>query len=129
MTIRLLLLMLLPSFMMATETFILSYRAQIKNAVVISESLYISESMKEIIARPDKHLQLETLPNEHIRQTLYRHKEKLIDFLMKDGLHTRSHETLYDYRSDSLICITIPPTYVTVDFKNDYAIITRLLVD
>jgi len=111
----------------ASQTYILSYRAQIKNAVVISESYYFSKAMKEVQAHTSKQLTIHS-PNEtDITIIMNTNKDKIIDFIMQQGLHTRSHERVNQFKSSSLISITIPPTYITVDFKNDYAIITRLI--
>ena len=113
----------------ASQTYILSYRAQIKNAIVISESYYYSKAMQKVKAHPSKQL---TLPSEDKSNTdtlLEKNKDLIVDFLMKQGLHTRSHEKVNDAKSSSLISISIPPTYITVDFNDGYAIITRLILD
>jgi len=111
----------------ASETYILSYRAQIKDAVVISESFYLTPSMKEIHAKPMQSLKLDASNENNLPEILKINRDILLEFLMKYGTHTRSHETVTNSISSSLISITIPPTYITVDFKNDYAIITRLI--
>ncbi|PHR57573.1 MAG: hypothetical protein COA44_05935 [Arcobacter sp.] len=117
------------SELQASETYILSYRAQVKNAVVISESFYLTPSMKEIHAKPMQVLKIDATNESNLHEILKKNKDVLLEFLMKYGTHTRSHEKVHNYKSSSLISITIPPTYITVDFKNDYAIITRLLLD
>ena len=115
------------SFLEASQTYILSYRAQIKNAVVISESYYFSKAMKEIQAHPSRQLTIYSPDETNINTIMNTNKDKIIDFVMQQSLHTRSHERVSQFKSSSLISITIPPTYITVDFKNDYAIITRLI--
>ncbi len=120
-------LILLGTWLNASETFILSYRAQIKNAVVISESFHITPTMKSIHAIPGESLNISTDKEEEVQKILLNNKDTIIDFMMKHGLHTRSHEKVQNKQSSSLISITIPPSYITVDFKNDYAIITRLI--
>jgi len=123
------LILYLASSLEASQTYILSYRAQIKNAVVISESFHLTHAMKEVHAHPDQKLELDTFKEEDLQVILEKNRDKILEFLMKYGTHTRSHETVSDNKSSSLISITIPPTYITVDFKNDYAIITRLIID
>lgn len=113
----------------ASETYIVSYRAQIKNAVVIHESFHLSPAMQSIKAIPAQSMQVDT-HNENDLNTIFKaNQDKILHFLAHEGIHTRSHETLLQNKSDSLISFTLPPTYVTVEFKNDYAIITRLKVE
>jgi len=120
-------LLLSTSWLEASQTYILSYRAQIKNAVVISESFYLTPSMKEIHAKPMQVLKVDATNENNLHSILQKNRDSLLEFLMKHGTHTRSHEKIHNNKSSSLISLTIPPTYITVDFKNDYAIITRLI--
>jgi len=83
--------------------------------------------MKPIKAHADKSLKLENIPPHNLNKILEKNKEEVLLFFMKQGTHTRSHEELINNTSKSRISLTIPPTYITVDFKNDYAIITRLI--
>lgn len=122
-------LILSAAWLNASQTYILSYRAQIKNAVVISESYYYSKTMQDVSAHPSHQLTLNMDDETDIENMLKKNKDSIIDFLMKDGLHTRSHEKVNNAKSTSLISISIPPTYITVDFNDDYAIITRLILD
>jgi CRISPR/Cas system-associated exonuclease Cas4 (RecB family) len=121
-------LILCASSLFAHETYILSYRAQIKNAVVIHESFHIASAMQDTHAQSADSLKIsiekEAIP---LKTLLLRHKEEVFDFLRHKGLHTQSYEEVIASQSDSLIFITIPPTHVTVEFKNDYVIITRLI--
>jgi len=59
---------------------------------------------------------------------MHTHKDKVLEFLMKEGVHTRSYEKTYNLKSSSIIFLTLPPTYITVDFNDDYATITRLIL-
>ena len=122
-------LLFTSSYIHASQTYILSYRAQVKNAVVISESYHFTRAMKELIAHPSEQLSIYSRNDTDIETILKKNKDEIINFLMKEGLHTRSHEKLHNYKSSSLICISIPPTYITVDFNDDYATITRLITD
>jgi hypothetical protein len=118
-----------PSVLNASQTFIISYRAQVKDALVISESFYFTQTMQGVDAYRGEALTIHSPYKTNVNTMMQNNKDKIIDFLMQQGVHTRSHEKIDDYKSSSLISITIPPTYITVDFKNDYAIITRLLLD
>ena len=121
------LIFFLASGLEATQTYILSYRAQVKNAVVISESFHLTESMKEVHAHPAQKLEINASNETDLQKILEKNRDEILEFLMKYGTHTRSHEKVFNNKSSSLVSITIPPTYITVDFKNDYAIITRLI--
>lgn len=115
------------SWLEASQTYILSYRAQIKNAVVISESYQFSQAMSEVKAQTAQSLSLYSPKETNLNTIMNNNKDEILEFLMKYGTHTRSHEKVSNNRSSSLISITLPPTYITVDFNDDYAIITRLI--
>jgi len=120
-------MLLSTSVLSASQTFILSYRAQVKNAVVISESFQFSQAMSPVEAEPAQKLTIHSDKETNLRLIIEKNKDKILEFLMKYGAHTRSHEKVSDLKSNSLIELTLPPTYITVDFKKDYAIITRLI--
>lgn len=122
-------LLFTASYIQASQTYILSYRAQIKNALVISESYYYSKAMRQVKAHPSKQLKIPSSDKPNADVLFEKNKDIIVDFLMKEGLHTRSHEKVYNSKSSSLISISIPPTYITVDFNDDYATITRLILD
>jgi len=117
------------TYVHASQTYILSYRTEIKNAVVISQSYHYTQAMHNIKAHTGKSLTLNLSHKMPIKTILLTHKDEIIGFLMSLGVHTRSHEKIDKSVSSSLISLTIPPTYVTVDFNDDYAIITRLILD
>ena len=117
------------SWLHASQPYILSYRAQIKDAVVISESFYAVISMQKIHAKAAQSLQIDPKNETDLEKIIHNNKDIIIEFLMRYGTHTRSHEAVNNNKSSSLISITVPPSYITVDFKNDYAIITRLIID
>ena len=85
--------------------------------------------MKEIHAQSMQSLKIDATNENDLNIIVQKNKDLILEFLMKYGTHTRSFEKVYNNQSSSLISITIPPTYLTVDFKNDYAIITRLKQD
>ncbi len=116
------------TWLQASETYILSYRAQIKNAVVISESYHFSEAMTQVKSTPAQKLSIYAPHEPDLNIIIRDNKDDILEFLMRYGVHTRSHEKVNDLKSSSLINITLPPTYVTVDFNDDYAIITRLIL-
>ena len=120
-------LILLASWLNASQTYILSYRAQIKNAVVISESFQASASMSEIKAKSGQKLTIFSKKDTDIETILQDNKDEILEFLMKYGAHTRSFEKVSNLQSSSLLILTLPPTYIAVDFNDNYAIITRLI--
>ena len=126
-TLVLVFMLLSTSLLSASQTFILSYRAQVKNAVVISESFQFSQAMTPVKAEPAQKLTIRSDEETNLRLIIEKNKDEILEFLMKYGAHTRSHEKVSDLKSNSLIELTLPPTYITVDFKKDYAIITRLI--
>jgi len=128
-TLVLVFILLSTSLLSASHTFILSYRAQVKNAVVISESFQFAQAMTPVKASPAQKLTIRSDKETNLHLIIEKNKDEILEFLMKYGAHTRSHEKVSDLKSNSLIELTLPPTYITVDFKKDYAIITRLLLD
>ena len=121
-------LILTCTWLQASETYILSYRAEVKNAVVISESYHFSQAMTQVEAMPVESLRLYSPQSSDIKKLMHKHKERILTFMMHNGVHTRSHEKVSDLKSSSLTYLTLPPSYITVDFNDDYAIITRLIL-
>lgn len=120
-------LILSATWLNASDIFIISYRAQIKNAVVISESFHFSQAMTQIKSTPAQTLRLYSPKETDINAFIHSHKDKITEFLMHYGVHTRSDEHTHNSMTSSLITLTFPPTYITVDFNDDYATITRLI--
>ncbi len=120
-------ILFISTYLNASQTFILSYRAQIKNAVVISQSFQFSQAMHPIKAQAAQTLTIYSKKETNLGLIIENNKDVILEFLMKYGAHTRSHETVSDLKSNSLIELTLAPTYITVNFKKDYAIITRLI--
>ena len=117
------------TWLQASETYILSYRSQIKNAVVISESYHFSHAMTQVESTPAQSLRLYSPHETDLNTIIYKNKDDILTFLMRHGVHTRSHEKINDLKSSSLINLTLPPTYITVDFNDEYATITRLILN
>ena len=122
-------LIFLASWLNAEQTYILSYRSQIKNSLVISESYQLSEAMSEVKAKKAQSLSVYSSKERDLNKILLNNKDKILEFLMKYGVHTLSYEKIRDLKSSSLIVLTLPPTYITVDFNDDYATITRLILE
>jgi len=120
-------LVLSAAWLNASDTYIISYRAQIKNAVVISESFHLSKAMTQIESTKAQALTLNTPDQSDLKTIMHTHKDEILEFLMKSGVHTRSYEHMQNSKSSSLITLTYAPTYITVDFNDDYATITRLI--
>jgi len=127
--VLLFILLFFSTLVSASQTFILSYRAQVKNAVVISESFQFTQSMSPIKAEPAQKLMINSKKETSLNLIIEQNKDEILEFLMKYGTHTRSHEKVTDLQSSSLIELTLPPSYITIEFKDNYAIITRLLLD
>jgi hypothetical protein len=122
-------LILTAAWLNASQTFIISYRAQIKNAVVISESYQFSKSMRGVKAKKAEEIFLECEHNTNIDTLMHTHKDEILEFLMRHGAHTRSHEKVSAAKSSSLLSLSLPPSYITVDFNDGLAIITRLVTE
>jgi len=120
-------LILSAAWLNASETFIVSYRAQVKNAVVISESFHFSKAMSEIDAKQAQSIKIHSPHETNLNTIVHTNKDKIVDFLIRFGAHTRSHEHLYNSKDTSLVTLALAPTYITVDFNDDYATITRLI--
>lgn len=122
-------LILTAAWLNASQTFIISYRAQIKNAIVISESYQFSKSMSPLKAKQTQSLTLNLEHKTDLNSLMNTHKEEILEFLMHSGAHTRSHEKVTAAKSSSLLSLSLPPSYITVDFNDGYATITRLVAE
>jgi hypothetical protein len=116
-------LIISAAWLNASQTYILSYRTQVKNAVVISESYQFSKAMTQIKATKAESLSLYSPHETNLNTIMYVYKDEILEFMMKHGAHTRSHENIRDSKSSSLMQLTLPPSYITVDFNDDYATI------
>jgi len=120
-------LILSAAWLNASDIFIVSYRTEIKNSVVISDSFHFSKAMTQIESTPAQSLKLyATHPNE-VNTFVNEHKDEIIEFLLRCGADTRADEYSKNSMSRSLITLSFAPTYITVDFNDDYATITRLI--
>lgn len=122
-------LLSIAAWLNASQTYILSYRTQVKNAVVISESYQFSKAMTPIKAVKAESLSLYSPLETDLNTIMHVNKDEILEFMMKHGAHTRSHENVRDSKSSSLLQLTLPPSYITVDFNDDYATITRLITE
>ncbi len=122
-------LILAATWLNASQTFIISYRAQVKNAVVISESYQFSKTMHALRAKEAESLIVHLEHKTDLNSLMNTHKDEILEFLMHSGAHTRSHEKVTDTKSSSLLSLSLPPSYITVDFNDDYATITRLVAE
>ncbi len=120
-------LLLFTTWLNASQTYILSYRAEIKNTIVISESFHLSKAMKHISSSPKESLKIYSSKEQDLEKIIHIHKDEVLEFLMKSPVHTRAYEKTNNLKSSSIIFLTLPPTYITVDFNDDYATITRLI--
>ncbi len=127
--LALFLLQSISTWLHASQTYILSYRTQVKNAVVISESYHFSKAMTQIKAVKAESLSLYSPDQTDLNAIMHVYKEEILEFMMKHGAHTRAHENVHDSKSSSLLQLTLPPSYITVDFNDDYATITRLITE
>jgi len=127
--LALFLLLFTVTWLNASQTYILSYRTQVKNAVVISESYQFSKAMTQIKAVQAESLSLYSPDETNLNAIMHVYKDEILEFMMKYGTHTRSHENVHNSKSSSLLQLTLPPSYITVDFNDDYATITRLITD
>jgi hypothetical protein len=128
-TLAFFLLLFITTCLNASQTYILSYRTQIKNAVVISESYQFSKAMTQVRAAQAESLSLYSPHETDLNAIMHIYKDEIVEFMMKYGAHTRSHENVRDSKSSSLLQLTLPPSYITVDFNDDYATITRLITE
>jgi len=107
------------------QEYIFSYRIVVRDGVIIKENYSITRAMVEL---DNKWVlfECEILPKESdltIKEFFKLYQEAMLSCLFGRGIALREDGALQEYRSRSTTTLSIPPTRLLVEFKDDFATI------
>lgn len=108
------------------DEYIISYRAVIRNAVMVSESFNISRSMQKCRGIPASSVFLDANGSTNLHQILSNQYETFFSLMQQETLHIEHHENNINTANLSHTVFTMPPQCFTVDINEDFAKITAL---
>ena len=111
-------------FVYAEEQYIISYRGVVKENRLFNEQFNIAKAMipKKYTATSE----LLTLPyqkDENIVSLIKQNQDQITEELFKQGVLMNDALNKQMYSLESKTVITLPPTYITVTIKEDFATI------
>lgn len=116
---------ILSQYLWADE-YIISYRAVIRNAVMVSESLNISRSMQKCRGIPASSVLLDTNGSTNLHKILSDQFEEFFSLMQQEALHINHHEKNINTANAGHTVFTMPPQCFTVDINEDFARISAL---
>ena len=108
------------------KEYLISYRYVVKDAMLHSELLYISDAMQKCKGKEEKALILIIDNNDTIRETISKNSEEFIDYMHKLGLHVEHREVTKNYINHSTTTLTLKTTCFKVDFNENLVRIAPL---
>ncbi len=112
------------SFLQSQEQYIISYRGVVKANRLFNEQFNVSKAMVPRSYRTAR--ELLTLPyrkGESIPALIRKNQDLLTEELFKQGVLMNDALRQGKYSMDTKTVITLPPTYITVTIKEDFATI------
>ena len=107
------------------QTYIFSYKAQVKNATLIHESLYVSAVMTQ--GHHKKVWEETLLLDKTCSKDFFNcYKEELVDMLFRQNVKVQSIETKSRYDIKSFSELLIAPLYFEVNFYDTFVKIALL---
>jgi len=112
---------LVLSVTLNAESFYISYKTIVKDAVVVSQKLYISPAMIECkILKNNKPLILIQNDNETLDTMINRELDLFLEYMSKHSLHVKSSQSVINSQSKDLIELSFAPTCFTVNFNDGF---------
>jgi len=108
----------------AEEQYIISYRGVVKENRLYNEQFNVAKAM--VPKHYTAYRELLTLPyreGESIPALIRKNQDLVTEELFKQGVLMNDALTTGKYSLDSKTVITLPPTYITVTIKEDFATI------
>lgn len=123
-TLTILTLIFLP-YLWADE-YIISYRAVVRDAIMVSETLNVSRAMQKCEGRHTTSVLLETGGSDDLHQIIVHDHDTFFSLMQQTTLHIDHREKNIDATNQSHTILTMPPQCFTVDINQDLAKITAL---
>ena len=117
-------LVFLP-FYLYGDSYLIGYRAIVKDALLVDEILNISRAMTPCVGTLQKSLLLNN-SSENIHTLLKDNAQEFYSYLLSQSLHVKHNESVINSQSKSLTTLTFPTHCFKVDFKGNLAKITLI---
>jgi hypothetical protein len=124
-TVSILIFLLLPLKLSASE-YLISYRYVVHNAILLNETLDISESMRPCLGTPRDAIIFENSDTLSLKNIIKRNEESFVAFLHKLGLSVSHHEYISENINDSKTILTLKTSCFKVDFNDTLVTIWAL---
>jgi len=125
-TLRFCTIILLFSFTLHAEEYLVSYKYIVKNSILFNEHLDISKSMQKCQGTPSKTLILPAIKEQNFQKLISLHRERFLDYIQRLGVDIRSRATTYNNQISATIVTTLKTTCFKVDFNDTFVKITAL---
>jgi len=110
----------------AGEEYLISYKYSVHDAMLYSETLDISKSMKKCSGTSYNPLILETNNDENLKKILTLHNEEFINYIHTLGLNLEHKERTSELINHSVTILTLKTTCFKVDFNDTFVKISPL---
>lgn len=122
----LVLLTLLASLPLDAKEYLISYRYIVRDAMLHSQSLQISDAMQKCDGNEKYSIVLPSKDTKNIRHIISNNSEEFIDYIHKLGMHIEHKEITKNSQNSSTTTLTLKTTCFKVDFNDSFAKITPL---
>ncbi len=109
------------------DEYIISYRAAVKDAVLLNETLNVSRAMQPCSGSAGRSLTLENSADSDLEKILSNDKELLFDYIQRLPIHIIHHGANTRSQNRSVTIMRLPPQCFTVDFNDDFVRIAPLI--
>jgi hypothetical protein len=109
------------------NSYLFSYQAQMRDAMIINESIFFSPAMQTPKkSKPITPITFYNPDDLSINQLIKNNQYTFLDHLEKNGIVIKNFGLSQNNQDRSLTILTIPTTYLKVDFNRDFVTIAPL---
>ena len=114
------------STLLFADIFHVSYRAQVKDAHLLHDSLYASKTMTEVVKSPYKTKTIFLTQKCEVVNFFNCYEDEILAFIYADYAQIKSIDRTQKLQVESFLELDIPPLYLKVDFNDTFATISLL---
>ncbi len=119
-------LLLLYSFALQADEYLISYRYLVKDTILYNETLQISKAMQKCSGYPHKYLILETRDDKNLKEIINQNNQEFIEYLHKLGLNVVHNSKTSNYQYSETTILTLKTSCFKVDFNDNSVKISAL---
>ena len=110
--------LVLFSSIIYADTYRIGYRAIVKNAILVDETLNISKAMTPCYGSTQEELELGTLDNRNLYKIIKNSSDKFYNYLLHQSLHVSYNNKTTNNISTTLTTLTFPTQCFKVTFES-----------